>query len=95
MNDATFASALVIAATMAFAGLALGLIYFRALRQTVDLFAGGRGWLGPAGLTLARIAGAVIVLTFMAQLGAMPMLAGFLGFLLARSITLRSPWRGI
>jgi N-ATPase, AtpR subunit len=93
MNDGTLASTLVVAAAMAFAGLALGLIYFRALRRTVDLFAGGRGWLGPAGLTLARIAGAVIVLTFMARLGAMPLLAGFLGFLLARAVSLRSARR--
>jgi hypothetical protein len=93
MNDGTLASTLVVAAAMAFAGSALGLIYFRAMRRTVDLFAGGRGWLGPAGLTLARIAGAVIVLTFMARLGAMPLLAGFLGFLLARAISLRSARR--
>ena len=41
MNDGTLASTLVIAAAMAFAGLALGLIYFRALRRAVDLFGGG------------------------------------------------------
>lgn len=92
MNDGTLSSTLALAA-MAFAGLALGLMYFRALRRTVDLFAGGRGWLGPAGLTLARIAGAVIVLTFMARLGAMPLLAGFLGFLLARAVSLRTQRR--
>jgi hypothetical protein len=90
MNDGTLASTLVLAAAMALAGLALGLTYFHALRRTVDAFAGGRGWLGLAGLTLARITGAVIVLTFMARLGAMPLIAGFLGFLLARAITLRS-----
>ncbi len=89
MNDGTLASTLVIAAAMAFAGLALGLIYFRALRRAVDLFAGGSGWLWPAGLTIARIAGAVTLLTFMARLGAVPLLAGFLGFLLARAIALR------
>jgi hypothetical protein len=42
---------------------------------------------------LARITGAVVVLTFMARLGAMLLLAGFLGFLLARAITLRSARR--
>lgn len=93
MNADTLASTLVLLAAMAFAGLALGLIYFRALRRTVDLFASGRGWLGPAGLTLARIAGAVIILTLMTRLGAMPLLAGFLGFLLARMIALRSARR--
>jgi F1F0 ATPase subunit 2 len=93
MNDGALVSALVVAAAMAFAGLALGLVYFRVLRRTVDLFAGGRGWLWPAGLTLARTAGALLVLTFMARLGAMPLLAGFLGFLLARAISLRSARR--
>lgn len=93
MNDGTLASTLVVAVAVAFAGLALGLIYFHALRRTVDLFAGGRGWLWPAGLTFARIAGAVIVLTFVARLGAMPLLAGFLGFLLARAVSLRSARR--
>lgn len=89
MNDA-LASTLVLASAMALSGLVFGLVYFRALRRAVDLFAAGRGWLRPAALTLARIAGAVVVLTFMARLGAMPLLAGFLGFLLARQIALRS-----
>jgi hypothetical protein len=89
MNNETLTSSLVLASAMAIAGLAFGLIYFQALRRTVDFVAGGRGWLGPAGLTLARMAGAVILLTFMARLGAMPLLAGFLGFLLARAIALR------
>jgi F1F0 ATPase subunit 2 len=93
MNDGTLVSTLVLTAAAALAGLALGLVYFRALRRTVDLLAGGRGWFGPAGLTLARIAAAIIVLTFMARLGAMALLAGFLGFLLARMIALRSARR--
>ncbi|MGE0333960.1 MAG: ATP synthase subunit I [Gammaproteobacteria bacterium] len=93
MNDGTLTSTLVLLAAMALSGLAFGLVYFRALQRTVDLFADGRGWLGPAGFTLARIAGAVIVLTFMARLGAMPLLAGFLGFLLARAVSLRSARR--
>jgi len=90
MNDDALSSIFVLVPIMALLGLALGLVYFRALRRTADLLAGGRGWLGPAGLTLARIAGAIIVLTVMARLGAMPLLAGFLGFLLARLIALRA-----
>lgn len=93
MTGSTLTSTLVLASIAALAGLAFGLVYFRALRRTVALFAGGRGWLGPVALTLARIAGAVVLLTFMARLGAMPLLAGFLGFLLARMIALRAARR--
>lgn len=93
MNDDPLASTFLLASGMALAGLVFGLAYFRVLRRTVDLFAGGRGWVGPAALTLARIAGAVIVLSYMVRLGALPLLSGFLGFLLARIIVLRSAWR--
>lgn len=93
MNDDTLASGLVLAGAMALAGLIGGLLYFRALRRTVDLLAGGHGWFGPAALTLVRIAGAILVLTLMARLGATPLLAGLLGFLLARMIALRAARR--
>jgi len=89
MTGSTLTSTLVLALIAALAGLAFGLVYFQALRRTVDLFAGGCGWLGPVGLTLARIAGAAVFLTFLARFGAIPLLAGFLGFLLARMIALR------
>jgi len=46
--------------------------------------------LAAAGLTLARIAGAVIFLIVLARLGTLPLLAGFLCFLLGRMIVLRS-----
>jgi hypothetical protein len=93
MSYDALASTPVLASAAMLLGLALGLVYFQALRLTADLLAGGGGWLGPAGLTLARIVGAIIVLTFMARLGAMPLLAGFLGFLLVRMIALRSAGR--
>jgi hypothetical protein len=89
MNDA-LASTPVLASATALLGLTLGLLYFRALQRTSDLLVSGHGWLRPAALTLARLMGAVLVLTFMARLGAMPLLAGFLGFLLARMTALHS-----
>ena len=90
MNGDTLASTLTLAFGSALAGLAFGLAYFRALAGTIKLFVSGRGWFGPAGLTLARIVGAIVILIFMARLGAMPLLVGFLGFLSARMIALAS-----
>jgi hypothetical protein len=75
--------------TMALAGFVFGLIYFAALERTVILFASGRGWLGPLGLTLGRAAAAVIFLGLAAKLGALSLLAAFVGFLLARVAALR------
>lgn len=92
MNDGA-SSIFIPAVATALAGLVFGLVYFRALRRTVELHVAGRGWLGPVALSFARIAGAVIVLTFMARLGALPLLSGFFGFLLARGIALRAARR--
>ncbi|MDP1671429.1 MAG: N-ATPase subunit AtpR [Alphaproteobacteria bacterium] len=89
MNEAVLTSLPVTALAMAFAGLVFGLAYFRAVRWTVNLLAEDHGWMAPVGLTLARVTGAVMLLTFMARAGAMPLLAGFVGFLLARMIALR------
>ena len=70
--------------TMAFAGLMFGLLYFATLKRSVALFVTG-GWFDPVALTLGRI-GAVVGLLFLAaKLGAAPLLAAFIGFLLARS----------
>ena len=71
-------------------GLCVGIAYFRALRRTVDVLAGGRGWPGPLALTALRLGGAAVLFGLMARLGAMPLLGGFLGFLLARAIALRA-----
>jgi hypothetical protein len=90
MNLGMTASSLLPAALAAFGGLILGIGYFLALRRTTALLAGGRGWVGPAGLTLARIAVAAVLFGFAARLGALPLLTGFAGFLLARAIALRS-----
>ena len=70
-------------------GFAAGLAYFAALRRSVALFAGGRGWLQPLALTLARLAAATILLGAIARLGALPLLAAFAGFLTARAVSIR------
>ena len=90
MNYDALGSISVLAFGAAFLGLNFGLVYFQALLRTADLLAGGRGWLVPAGLTLARVVGAILVLAFMARLGGTALLAAFLGFLLARMIALHS-----
>jgi len=93
MNATEVASLLVLASSAALIGLACGLAYFHALRKTIDLFTAGRGWLWPLGLTLARILAAIVVLTLLARLGALALLAGFAGFLLAKMIATRSGHR--
>ncbi len=72
------------------AGFALGLGYFAAVRRTADLLDGRSGWHAPIALTLGRIVAAVAVLALLAQLGAAALLAGFAGFLIARSLALRT-----
>jgi F1F0 ATPase subunit 2 len=71
------------------AGILLGLAYFACLRLTAEQFAAGAGWAQPFLLTLARLAGAAAALALAARWGALPLLAGFAGFLLSRGIALR------
>lgn len=87
------AAPVAIASAAAVAGLAFGLVYFRALRRTTDLLAGGGGWRGPIALTLIRIVGAVILFAMVARLGALPLLGAFIGLLAARTIALRGARR--
>lgn len=75
---------------MALAGLILGFAYFVALRRTISLFVGGRGWFGPVVLTVGRLAVMAVALTVAARLGAMPLLAAFVGFLAARFVAVRA-----
>ena len=79
-----------VAVVMVPAGLVAGLAYFRGLRLAVNLFAQGRCWTLPLGLTLVRLGGLIALLGLVVQLGAAPLIACFLGFLLARAIALRS-----
>ena len=89
MNDETIVAATPLVLVMAFTGGAFGLVYFAALRRTVALLATGSGWASPLLFTLCRIIGAVAFLTLAAKLGAAPLLAAFLGFLVARAIAVR------
>ena len=78
---------------MALAGFALGLAYFAALKRSVALFVGGKGWFGLLALTLGRIGAAAGSLFVAAKLGAAPLLAAFIGFLMARALALRAERR--
>lgn len=80
---------IVVLAMMTSAGFAFGLLYFAALRHTVALLSARKGWAGPVAFTAGRIAAALAALTLCARLGAAALLAAFLGFLLARTVTLR------
>jgi len=81
-----------IALTAAFlaAGLVVGSAYFAALRRTVDLYAAGRRPLVVMALTLIRIGGVIAFFGAAVRFGAVPLLAAFLGFLVARSLALRA-----
>lgn len=92
MTEASLAAPLLIALATSI-GLMLGLAYFHLLRRSVERLAEGRGRAEAAVLALARVAAAVLVLWWLARLGAMALLAGGLGFLLARSLALRSARR--
>ena len=74
---------------MAVAGIAFGLIYFAAINRSVAQLVGGRGWFGPLALTLGRIAAAIAFFYVAVKLGAAPLLASFVGFLIARALALR------
>lgn len=90
MTPAGFASTLAILAAFSVAGLVFGLAYFAALRRTVDLYRPGGGRVLPLFLTFGRLAGAILFLAFAVQFGALPLLAAFLGFLLARGLALHA-----
>ncbi|MGC1860991.1 MAG: ATP synthase subunit I [Methylocystis sp.] len=88
MTHETFASNAGFGLAMAFAGFILGLAYFAALRRTVADLAAGNGRLFLSWLALARYGGVAIFLAFAARLGAISLLATFVGFLLARLVAL-------
>ena len=71
------------------AGLVVGLVHFAALWWSIERYSAGRGQLAAAALTLGRNAGTIVFLGLAARLGALPLLASFLGFLLARTLALR------
>ncbi len=67
-------------------GLAVGVVYFEALRRTIMRFTTRQGWLEPVALTASRIGMAVAVFAIAARLGAAALLATFTGFLIARTV---------
>ena len=71
-------------------GLALGLLYFAALRRSIDLFVAGAGWVGPVVLTAGRLTAAALAFAGLVRLGPAATLAAFLAFLLARGIAVRT-----
>ena len=79
-----------VAVAMGLIGYIGGLLYFSTLCHTVSLMAAGgpRRYLMVS--SLVRILAAGAVLTVAARLGAYPLLATFVGFLLARSRALRT-----
>jgi hypothetical protein len=73
-----------------FAGFSFGLAYFVVLRRTIDLYIAGRGRLVPSLLTLGRLAAVTLFLMITARNGVLPLLASFIGFLMARAVALRA-----
>jgi len=88
MTPASLTNMTLEATAAALAGLLLGLIYFAALRHTVRAFMTRRGWFVPISLTVARVVGTGVTLAAAAHFGAMQLLAAFLGFLIARGISI-------
>jgi F1-F0 ATPase (N-ATPase) AtpR subunit len=78
-----------LAFTAGLVGLGVGLIHFAALQRTVKLYSIGLVRQAVA-LTLGRVAGTIVFFGCAARLGALPLLALFLGFLVARTLALRT-----
>ena len=70
-------------------GIALGLVYFRALRRSIEGYAVQGIWLLPVLATLLRLGAAATALALIAREGAGALLCAFLGFLTARALSLR------
>jgi len=94
VNDPSPISLAAVCASLALLAFAAGAAYFAALRLSITLFVSGRGWRVPLALTLGRVGAAVILLAIVAKLGALPLLATFVGFLAARAVALRAAGRG-
>jgi hypothetical protein len=83
-----FLDALMAGVPAATVGALGGWAYFRMLRLTVESFVEGRGWRRAVLLSLGRLSGVGAMLWIAAQFGAVPLLAAFAGFLLARRFAL-------
>ncbi|WP_136065921.1 N-ATPase subunit AtpR [Modicisalibacter radicis] len=71
-------------------GLAGGLVHFLSLAWNLKLFLAGRPWQA-FGVQCLRLAPTVALLAGLAQWGAVAVLAGLAGLLVARHVTLRGP----
>lgn len=71
----------IVAGTLGAAG---GYAYFRMLRDSVDRLVAGGSWWRLALAAILRFGVALILFGALAKLGALPLLAGLAGFLLAR-----------
>jgi hypothetical protein len=83
-------SAFFLVAGSAGTGLIAGTAYFAAMKLSVRLFVAGAGAARQFLLSLARLAGIVLVFAAAAHFGAAPLIAAFCGFLLARHLAMRS-----
>ncbi len=79
-----------LALLFAAAGLAFGWGYFSALRRGVAAYVASGGFWPTVGWLLARLAAAALFFTFAVHWGAGPLLAAFLGFLVARHFAVRA-----
>jgi hypothetical protein len=93
MTSTALIAAAGVALLMASGGFAMGLLYFAGLRRTIDLVVAGRERISQLALTLGRIGTAAICLGFAGVVGAVPLLATFVGFLLARNLAMRTARR--
>jgi hypothetical protein len=73
----------------------VGLVYFRAVRLSAELFARGRQAALAIGLTVGRLLLVGGLLVAVAREGALPLLASALGFLLARAFAMRRARAGL
>jgi F1F0 ATPase subunit 2 len=91
MSPHSLNGSLLRAAALAATGVVVGRCYFEVLRWSVARYASGRSSaLQGAALALGRILCAAALLLFAARLGALPLLAAFLGFIAARTWALRA-----
>ena len=93
MIDEIPTSSVAVASALAVAGFVLGLGYFAALHRSVALYGSPRSRFRLVALTVARIGGAVLFVFFAARQGALPLLAAFFGFLVARALALHMAQR--
>ncbi|OOY11253.1 hypothetical protein BMG00_16120 [Thioclava marina] len=88
MDASPMNSPFVFAALALLLGFAVGLVHFLSLKRVAALYLGGSvGW--PIALQLIRLAILVVMMVWLAKAGALPLLAGALGVILARIVVLR------